>query len=264
MAVYRDDLAFIHDAGFSDFCRGAAPWLLRSLPAAPGLVIDLGCGSGRWTSILTEHGYRVMGIDPSAAFLRLARRNAPGAKFVRGSLWDARFAPACGVTAIGECLNYLDDSRRRVSDHSLDRLFARVFHALEPGGVLLFDVAGPARIPVNGPTHFWTEGPGWAVLVETAGDLRRRSLTRRIVSFRRVGGAFRRSEELHRLRLYEPETVLTALRRSGFDANAFQSYGRYPLPPGVTAFRARRPVASDPVAVHLPHSGKHPANSPKR
>ena len=47
--AYRDDLAYIHDAGFGGFARAAAPVLVETLRQAAimnGLVIDLGCGSG--------------------------------------------------------------------------------------------------------------------------------------------------------------------------------------------------------------------------
>ena len=47
--AYRDDLAYIHDAGFGGFARAAAPVLvdaLRRSGITDGLVIDLGCGSG--------------------------------------------------------------------------------------------------------------------------------------------------------------------------------------------------------------------------
>ena len=46
---YREDLAYIHDAGFGALARSAAPVLLEDLRRRGvdgGLVIDLGCGSG--------------------------------------------------------------------------------------------------------------------------------------------------------------------------------------------------------------------------
>ncbi|HXU37496.1 MAG TPA: hypothetical protein VN937_14135 [Blastocatellia bacterium] len=31
MDAYKNDLAYIHDAGFGDFSRASAPWLLETL-----------------------------------------------------------------------------------------------------------------------------------------------------------------------------------------------------------------------------------------
>jgi SAM-dependent methyltransferase len=193
MGGYRDDLAYVHDAGFSDFVLGAAPGLLRLLRrngVASGLVIDLGCGSGRWVGELKRAGYDVFGVDQSAAFIRLAR------------------------------------------------LFARVYRALRPGGVFIFDVAGPARIPENAPQRRWFQSRDWAILVETGGD--RNTLTREIICFREVGNVYRRSEETHRLQLYRSADVVADLARTGFEARALTGYGRFRFPVGIAGFVARK------------------------
>ncbi|MBZ5728512.1 MAG: methyltransferase domain-containing protein [Acidobacteriia bacterium] len=241
MPAYGEDLAFIHDAGFSAYCLGAAPGLLRILRShgiADGLVADLGCGSGRWARRLNDAGYRVCGIDRSESLLRLARRAAPQSRFLAGSLWEVALPRCDAVTSLGECLNYAGDPRARAAPH---RLFARVFAALRPGGVFVFDAATPDRIPEDGPRRHWTDGPGWAVLVETAGGRRRRTLTRRIVSFRRIGGHYRRREEVHTLRLYRSAQILEDLTRAGFDAVPLAGYGRFRFPHGIAGFVARKP-----------------------
>jgi len=90
---YGEDPAYIHDAGFSEYCLKAAPGLLRILRrcgVAGGMVVDLGCGSGRWARELDRAGYRVLGIDQSADFLRMARRVAPHARFLAGSCGGSR------------------------------------------------------------------------------------------------------------------------------------------------------------------------------
>ncbi|MBM3774653.1 MAG: methyltransferase domain-containing protein [Acidobacteria bacterium] len=81
---YGDDLAYIHDAGFSRFAIEAAPELLKLLRRGGvrgGLVVDLGCGSGRWARALSRAGYRVLGVDQSAktTAVKLVRgRPVPG------------------------------------------------------------------------------------------------------------------------------------------------------------------------------------------
>lgn len=61
---YRDDLAFIHDAGYGDLARSAAGVLLAELRRRRferGLVIDLGCGSGILSEQLSLAGFEVLG-----------------------------------------------------------------------------------------------------------------------------------------------------------------------------------------------------------
>lgn len=56
--------------------------LLELLPAAPARVADLGCGTGTLSTLLTELGYDVTGLDFSPEMIRLARAKAPEVSFV--------------------------------------------------------------------------------------------------------------------------------------------------------------------------------------
>jgi SAM-dependent methyltransferase len=234
MSHYRADLAYIHDTGFRDYALAEAPGLLAILRRhriRGGLVVDLGCGSGHWCAELCRHGYDAAGIDSSPQLLRIARRRTPAAAFHLGSLWNAALPPCAAVTSLGECINYAGAPRT-----SLPQLFRRVRRALLPGGLWIFDAATPDRIPANGTRIAWREGPGWAVISETTG--RGRTLVRRIVTWRRAGARYRRSEEAHRLLLYSPEEVLAALRTAGFSAEAVTRIGRFRLPEGIIAYIA--------------------------
>jgi SAM-dependent methyltransferase len=241
MQGYREDLAYIHDDGFTAYARDAAPGLLQILRrngVKRGLVADLGCGSGRWARELDRAGYDVWGVDQSVAMIRLARRFAPRAKFKVGSLLQLEL-PACdAVTCIGECVNYTFDKRN--SARELRRFFRRVYDALRPGGVFVFDLAEPARIP-NQPQQIWNEGRDWAILVSTEGDRKRNTLTRRIVTFRKAGTSYRRAEEAHHLRLYWAKDLIHDLDQCGFRATGLTGYGRFHFPPGIAGVLAVKP-----------------------
>ncbi|MBX9600149.1 MAG: class I SAM-dependent methyltransferase [Bryobacteraceae bacterium] len=241
MQGYREDLAFIHDDGFIDFANRSAPGilaLLRRNGVRSGLVVDLGCGSGRWAARLLTEGYDVAGIDLSPAMIALARRHAPRAEFRRGSLLSARL-PACdAITSLGECINFAFHPRDR--PEGLRRFFDRVFQSLRPGGVFVLDFATPDRIPTH-VTRNWFEGAGWALHVEVSGDRKARVLRRRIVSFRKAGSGYRRSEETHRLNLYTVPEVEKMLRSAGFQPERLSGYGRFRLYPGMSALLARKP-----------------------
>jgi len=236
MRGYGDDLAYIHDTAFSDYARKATPGLLRILKRSGihgGRVIDLGCGSGRWARELNRNGYAVLGVDQSRAFIHLARKIAPQSRFVCASLLRVKL-PACdAVTSIGECLNYSFD--RRSGKPELARLSARVYAALRPGGAFIFEVAGPSRIPEEQPRRTASQGADWAILVESSGDERRKILTRRIISFRKTGSRYRRSEEIHQLRLYKAAEIVEVLTRTGFHVESLKGYGRFRLPVGIAA-----------------------------
>lgn len=236
---YGDDLAYIHDAGFRDYALNAAPGLLHILRRrgiTGGLIVDLGCGSGRWALVLNRAGYQVLGVDQSRAMIRLARRIAPGSRFQVASLLSVRL-PACdGVTAIGECVNYCFDERN--SRKALQRFFERVYRALRPGGVFVFDIAEPSRLPQRALQKNWLEGPDWAVLVSISGDREHNILRREITCFRKLGKLYRRREETHTLRLYGAADVIDDLTRCGFHARKLAAYGRFRLPYGIAGILA--------------------------
>jgi replicative DNA helicase len=168
--AYREDLAYIHDAGFGHFARGAAALLLEELPRQDfdrGLVVDLGCGSGILAEPLAARGFEILGIDLSAALIALARNREPGGLFRVESLLMAQLPRCVAVAAVGECVNYLFDERH--SWEGVRQVLGRAFGALAPGGLLLLDVAEPGRVP-GGRAKSHAEGEGWAVLVTAEED----------------------------------------------------------------------------------------------
>jgi len=241
-AGYRDDLAFIHDAGFLSYAEHGADVVVAVLAhagLAGGLVVDLGCGSGATAARLSDDGYDVLGIDRSPAMVALARRRARRARFRIGSFVDAPLPPCIAVTAIGEVVNYVFD--RRNDDARLRALFRRVFAALRPGGFFVFDALGPGHVPGTGVRVGHREGPGWAVLVTVDEDRRRATLTRAITTFRRVQGGWRRDEETHEQRLLEPKRVERWLRDAGFSVRRLRGYGPLRLGRAHVGFVARKP-----------------------
>jgi SAM-dependent methyltransferase len=240
---YGEDLAYIHDVGHAAFALQTAPGILEILAQSgihEGLVVDLGCGSGLLARELLGAGYGVLGIDISEAMVELARRRAPEAEFRVGSLFEVEIPPCAAITAVSEVLNYLFDSENE--DRGLGRLFRRVYDALAPGGVFVFDALGPGQVPPGATARGFRVGEDWAVLSEREEDPERAMMVRRIVSFRKVGEHYRRDDEVHRVRLYAPAELSAGLRRIGFQARTMRAYGSYPLAGGHVAFLARKPV----------------------
>jgi SAM-dependent methyltransferase len=238
---YRDDLAYIHDAGYSDYALGAAPGLLKILKGngvPSGLVVDLGCGSGRWARELNRAGYKVVGVDQSRAMIRLARRIAPKSNFKTGSLWSVALPPCDAITSIGECLNYRFGGR--TSKHKLAGLFRRAFRALRPGGIFICDFAGPERLPKHGMHEHGSAGPDWSVRAMTTAH-KPRVLRRHIISLRRVRGKNRRSIEIHYQQLYTGAEICEEFSRCGFKARAVHGYGKFRFPRGVAGVVAIKP-----------------------
>jgi hypothetical protein len=95
-------------------------------------------------------------------------------------------------------------------------------------------------VPGGGPERSWAEGDDWAILVETTEDRRRRELTRRVVTFRRAGGPWRRTETEHHQRLYPATGIVTLLRQTGFRARILRGYTGEAFAPGHRVLIASR------------------------
>jgi len=145
--------------------------------------------------------------------------------------------PRCSaVVARGEILNYRFAGARS-STSALRRLFRRVHAALAPGGVFIFDIATLERAPKNGPRIFWREGRDWGLHASTI-SASSNELIRSTTIFRKVGRMYRRSQEVHRLRLYRAEAVVRDLEACGFHASVTGSYGQFRIPVGMAVVTA--------------------------
>tara|TARA_Y100000310_G_C20342514_1_gene650465 strand:+ start:28 stop:645 length:618 start_codon:yes stop_codon:yes gene_type:complete len=77
-----------------------------SLPKK-GIILDLGCGSGRDAKIFSEKGYGVVGIDLSTNLLTIAQQTAPKADFIKMDAEHLHFGDECfnGVWACASLLH---------------------------------------------------------------------------------------------------------------------------------------------------------------
>jgi SAM-dependent methyltransferase len=234
--LYGEDLAHIHATGFAGHAAAAAPTILAELARAGLLearVVELGCGSGDLLAALQAAGHRPVGVEPSPALRRRALQRAPGVSVLDGTADKADLVGADAVVALGEVFNYLPTAGRA---RSLGQLVRRVGGALPSGGLLLFDLIVQGAPSLTG--RGWREGEDWLVATDfvDAGDRGRRT----IVTYRRRGEAWRRGDEVHRIRIPAREEVVAVLRAAGFAVRVRRSWGEAPLLPRRLAFLARR------------------------
>ncbi|WP_071882331.1 class I SAM-dependent methyltransferase [Stanieria cyanosphaera] len=114
---YKEDLAYIHDIGYSDYALKSAPEILNLLSQnniKEGLIVDLDCGSGLSALEFTKAHYRVLGVDISESLIAITRIRVPDAEFRVESIFKVDIPSCNAVISIGECFNYLFDADNNV------------------------------------------------------------------------------------------------------------------------------------------------------
>ncbi len=242
-SFYDEDLAYIHDAGYSELSRNAGSQVLarlNSMGIGSGLIVDLGCGSGTWAAMACRAGFSVLGIDVSESMLNLARSAAPAAVFRLSSLYDAEIPQCVAVTAFGEALNY--GTPDTPTPAMLDDLVGRVNASLDEGGLFVFDVL----VQSDGPPmryRTWNAGSDYAALVDVRESVNERVVRRDITLFRKVGEVYSRSQEHHALSVFDARLTRSQLTSAGFETESTSGYGDHDLGDRRTVFVARKPLA---------------------
>lgn len=95
-----------------------------------GRLMDLGCGNGSITKLLYDRGYNVLGIDPSAEGVAIARSHYPSLPIEQGSAYEdlpARFGHFDIVLSL-EVVEHLYNPRKFAST---------IYDLLDPGGYVI-------------------------------------------------------------------------------------------------------------------------------
>jgi SAM-dependent methyltransferase len=180
-----DDYARFYDwENAQTMARRDVRFWQRLVEAAPGPVLELGCGTGRVTLPAARAGRQVIGIDLSAPMLRRARtrirraRLGRRAALVRGDIRalpfaDGRFSLVAAPYGVLQSL---------LRDRDLASSLQAVARVLAPGGRLVIDLV--ADLPAWREYRARTRLSGWRpgrrrhiTLVESVRQDPRRGLT---------------------------------------------------------------------------------------
>ncbi len=72
---------------YSPLFKRTSKEFLKHIPKG-GKILDLGCGPGRDAKYFSQKGYQVLGIDFSSKMLKIARKVAPKAKFLKQDIYN--------------------------------------------------------------------------------------------------------------------------------------------------------------------------------
>ena len=109
-------------------------------------VLDLACGTGEMTAILTERGYELIAADASVEMLARAREKAAGLTGEPPVFLNQTMTGLDLYGTVDAAICCLDSLNYVTRPAAARRTFRRVWEALRPGGLFLFDIRTPEML----------------------------------------------------------------------------------------------------------------------
>ena len=189
--------------------------ILQREGVKPRTVVDLACGTGSVTAILAKMGYPVLGIDMSEEMLTEAAMKTmdlePMPRFVCQKLQELKLPRAVDMAVCAlDSLDYVTDP------DDCKEAIRRVYKALNPGGIFIFDVNTPEKLRAMDGQVFLDEDDNVYCVWRGEFDEETNICTYWMDLFQRQGQTWQRSYEEHREYAYSEEQLRGYLKAAGF------------------------------------------------
>ena len=177
-------------------------------------VAELGCGTGSLTRLLAQRGYRMTAVDLSPDMLAAAEQKCRGLDVLLLCQDMSRLALLEPPDAVVSCLDSVNYVTRPAA---LRRTFQRVYRALAPGGLFLFDVKTPLALEGAGGQTYLDEDDGLFCVWRGEYSPRRRVCGYGLDLFvREEDGSWSRGGEYHEEYAYTMDELEGFLTEAGF------------------------------------------------
>ncbi len=243
---------FMDNVPYDEWCEYIKD-LLQEYGIREGLVLDLGCGTGKLTRLLEQAGYDMIGVDNSEEMLEIAREaedacdtddtcdaeeEAAGNSGFEDNacdrilylLQDMRsfelYGTVRAVVSICDSMNYI------LEEDDLREVFRLVNNYLDPAGIFIFDLntlykyqelLGETTISENREEGSFI----WDNYYDEEAGINEYDLT---LFIREDGELYRKYEETHYQRAYELETIKRLLAEAGMEfVAAYDAFTREPV-----------------------------------
>ena len=245
MGAY-EALAASYDRLTNDVDYRATVAFYREILAREGLhprtAVDLACGTGTVSVLLAKQGLRVTGVDMSEEMLTVAQQKADGLenppRFVCQRLQNLTLPRGVDLAVCAlDSLDYItnpDDCAEAIR---------RVYRALNPGGIFIFDVNTPEKLRAMDGQVFLDEDDDVYCVWRGEFDEKTNICSYGMDLFQRQGRLWRRSFEEHREYAYSAQQLMDFLKAAGF--TGIRVYGDRRMEPPRTGeqriyFKARK------------------------
>ena len=207
---------FMDNIPYKDWCAYVTG-LLKEHGISDGLLLDLGCGTGKLTRLLAAEGYDMIGVDLSEEMLEIAlEHEMEDPKQILYLQQDMRefelYGTVRAIVSICDSMNYI------LEKEDLVQVFKLVNNYLDPSGIFIFDMNTEYKY-----THLLADGTfaenreESSFIWENFYDEEERINEYDLTLFIKEGELFRKFEETHYQRCYSLDEVKEAAKEAGMD-----------------------------------------------
>lgn len=207
--------------------------LLNEYGISEGLMLDLGCGTGKLTRLLAKAGFDMIGVDNAEEMLEIAREagyedeNVPDILYLLQDMREFElYGTVRAVVSICDSMNYI------LEEEDLLTVFKLVNNYLDPKGLFIFDLntiykyrelLGETTISENREEGSFI----WDNYFDEEEQINEYDLT---LFIREEGDLYRKYEETHYQRAYELETVKNLIEQAGMEfVAAYDAFTKEPV-----------------------------------
>ena len=194
---------------------GFAHEILKREGLTPRTVADLACGTGSTTAILAKMGYRVTAVDLSEDMLTEAMDKCSDLEnlpvFVHQSLQELQLPRGVDMAVCFlDSLDYITDPK------DCAEAIRRIYKALNPGGIFIFDVNTPEKLRAMDGQVFLDEDDDVYCVWRGEFNEETNICSYGMDLFQRRGEVWERSFEEHREYAYSEAQLRGYLKAAGF------------------------------------------------
>lgn len=183
-----------------------------------GIVVELACGTGEMAKRLCGAGYDVIGVDLSEEMLAVAREKCgDGVLFLHQDIRKLDlYGSAAAMVCVCDGMNYI------CKEEELQQVFEKAYLFLEEQGVLIFDMKTEYYYKeILGNRTLADNRENASYIWENAYD-ENEKLNEYLLTIYELADderdLFVRTDELHRQKAYDVETVCRCLKNQGFES----------------------------------------------
>ena len=178
------------------------------------LLLDLCCGTGTLTDVLSRRGYEMIAVDSSVEMLMEAQSKSAGLE--TPPLFLCQDAAALDLYGTVDAAVCSLDGMNYIPPEDLPEVFRRLWLFVRPGGLLIFDIRTPEFLRSLDGDVFVDEQEDVLCLWRADFEEALPAIIYGMDIFSRQGRLWQRESEEHVEYAHEPAALQTLLEQTGF------------------------------------------------